>query len=102
MHPINTKNAISSITSVNNSTDPVLLAAENGNRVGLLIYNNSTLNSIYIYVNWTEDTSNNDYSFVIPPQSLYEMPYNYTTLNYYGRWSSGGEDTAKVTEISDR
>ncbi len=101
---INTTNAIVTFTNVPFSPGLQLLANENGNRVGLLLYNNSNKNYL-VYINWVEDTDEANYSFVIPPSGLYELPaQGGTTLNFYGSFvGEPAEDgTIKVTEISDR
>lgn len=99
---INTKNAISTYTSIDASTDPVVLVAENGRRVGLCIYNASSAALKVLIGSLDEDAemTADDYSFVIPANGFYEMPMEYTTLKYRGIWASA-TGVAKVTEIKD-
>ncbi len=99
---INTKNAQSEYSNVTASTDPTLLVAENGNRVGLYIYNNSSATLKVLIGALPEDAtmSGTTFSFIIGANSLYEMPYEYTTLKFTGIWASA-TGSANITEIKD-
>lgn len=99
---INTNNAISTFTIVASSTDPTVLVAENGNRVGLYIYNNSSAILKVLIGSLPEDATmtSADFSFALAAGASYEMPLGYTTLKFTGIWASEN-GSANVTEIRD-
>lgn len=99
---INTKNAISVYSNVPAATSATLLAAENGNRVGLYIYNNSSAALKVLIGSLPEDATmtSSEFSFIIAANSLYEMPFEYTSLKFTGIWASA-TGSANITEIKD-
>jgi len=101
---INTKNAIVTFTNLTFAPEITKLVDENGNRVGLLLYNYANKN-FRVYINYDDEMSDESFSFIIPPNTLYELPYEYTTMNFYGTWEdqpTGTNPALKITEISDR
>ena len=99
---INTNNAVvaySSYDYADNTAFPIV--AENGHRVGLIIYNASN-KDVFIHLAWDNATSTTEtYSFVIPASGRYDMPLGYTTVNFYARWDEAATGSLKVTEVSD-
>ena len=98
---MNFKNAITSHAAIDASDTPVDLIAENGNRVGLMIYNASS-SKLYVLVgNESLTVSSSLFSFVVPANSLYEMPAEYYTTQCTGIWETSPTGKAQVTEIID-
>lgn len=97
MPPINTKNNVTTYAKITSSTSVQDLIAENGNRVGLFLYNSSTQP---LYVRIDADATTSDYTFIVPSNSLYEMPYEYFTDKVTGIWPSV-DGFVTVTEIAD-
>lgn len=98
MKPINNKNATSNYTKVIASTEAQTLVEENGNRVGLLIYNAS---EEFLYIKFESNASYSDFTLKIDPNGLYELPLNYFTGKITGIWDNGN-GTAMITEIQSR
>lgn len=95
---INTKNAITAYADIpSDAADAVTLVAENGNRVGLIIFNDSSA-ILYLLIGGTATTAN--FSFKLAAGAMYEMPYEYFTVKVTGIWASEN-GSAKVTEIRD-
>jgi len=97
MPPINNNNAITSYAKVASSATVVDLVAENGNRVGLMIYNASTAN---LFIRIDADASLTDYAIKITSNGYYEMPLGYFTDKVTGIWDAAN-GFAYVTEIRD-
>lgn len=97
MPPINTKNNVTTYAKITSSITAQDLIAENGNRVGLYIYNASS-QPLYIRIDATATTT--DYTLIIPSNTLYEMPYEYFTDKVSGIWGTA-DGYAMVTEIAD-
>ena len=95
MPPINLNSDQTNYQNIPSSTSAQTFVADNGNRVGLMIYNNSTAN-LYIAVNFTATTS--DFSIKMAPNGYYEMPRGYYTDEVTGIWDAA-EGSALVTEI---
>lgn len=81
-----------------NATTAQVLAAENGFRTGLIIFNASTA-VLYVGIGFTPTTS--DYSFQIASNGVYEMKAGYTLSQIKGLWATANGN-ALVTEVSDR
>lgn len=98
MAALNTKNAVTAYTKISASASVVDLVAENGNRVGLMIFNDAAAN---LFIRIDANATLTDYNLKIPAYTLYEMPYEYFTDKVTGIWDAA-TGTAKVTEIKDR
>jgi hypothetical protein len=98
MAGINLNNADTVYTSFASSTSPQTFAVENGSRVALMVYNNSTAN-LFLHIDATATTSN----FIIKLAAgvLYEMPKGYYTDKVTGVWDAAN-GSAKVIEVSTR
>ncbi len=96
---INNNNAIVEYNTIDSDTEAVVLVAEHGNRVGLLVYNDSADNNLLVL--WGATATTSDYSFKIAKGALYEMPLSYTSASLTGIWDGDGEGAAQVTEIRD-
>lgn len=96
---INNNNAIVEYNTVDSDTEAVVLVAEHGNRVGLMVYNDSAANNLLVL--WSDPATTSNFSFKIAKGALYEMPLSYTSSSLTGIWDGDGTGTAKVTEIRD-
>lgn len=96
MPPININNSTTTFTKVAASTTVATLAAENGRRVGLLIFNNSAVD---LYVRFDAAATSADFTLKIPTMAIYEMPKEYFTDSVTGILASG-TGNIMVTEIS--
>lgn len=92
MSALNFKNVKTKFNKVTASSSSTTLAASNGNRVGLLIYNNSSAD---LFVSFSEETTTDDFTFVLPSKAFYEMPSVY----YTGDVSGIGAGDIHVTEV---
>jgi len=99
MPPINLKNALVRSERIAASTSSQIFANENGNRVGLMIYNHSVESTLYLAIN--QDATTELFAVRLRPGSLYEMPFEYYTTKVTGIWNDA-EGYAQITEISDR
>lgn len=84
------------VTAVSSSTTVVTLAAANGNRRGLTIYNDS---SKILFVKLGSAASQTDFSVKLSSQGYYEVVANYTGI-VTGLWSAVN-GFGYVTEILD-
>jgi len=82
-------------TNVASSASNVNLLALNSNRLGAMIYNDSTAT---LYVKLGTTASLTSYTVQIAPLGYYEVPYGYTG-NIDGIWSSANGN-ARITELS--
>jgi hypothetical protein len=100
---INTKNAIVVVVNGVESSDTAFeLAAENGNRVGLIIANYSTKTLYILFGDQENDVSDTYFSLKLSPNGIYEMPFEYTSALVTGICAAGPTGDIMVTEISDR
>lgn len=89
----------STVTKIAQSTSSVVLAADNPNRLGLTIYNDST-SPLYVRVatgpattdNWTVKLRKDDY---------YELPFPAYHGEVTAIWGSAGAGSARVTEMTE-
>jgi len=98
MKPINNKNATTRYTKVQAGIVAQTLVEENGNRVGLLIFNNSPET---LYVKFENEATYTDFTLKIDPNGLYEMPLNYFTGKISGLWDDQ-TGFAMITEVGAR
>ncbi len=98
MPAINLNNATTTYAKIAASASVVDLIAENGNRVGLFIANNST-NILYIRID--ADATTSDYTFALASNTIFTMPLNYFTDKVTGIWD-GTNGFARVTQIAAR
>jgi len=92
----------SSVATVNLTSAPAtstLMAAANGKRRGLLIFNNTT-GDFYMKLGGTAVTTS-DYTVVIGKKIVYEVPRDYFTGAVFGLSAVGATGIISVTEIVD-
>lgn len=99
MPPINLKNALTRHVRIAALTESQVFALENGNRVGLMVYNDSVESTLYLAVD--RDATTELFTVRLRPGSLYEMPFEYFTAKVTGIWDDA-EGYAQITEISDK
>ena len=95
MPAINLNSSDTTYTSVASSATVVDIVAENGNRVGLMIFNDSTA-VLYLRIDGAATTS--DYTIKLAAGAFYEMPRGYFTDKVTGIWAAEN-GSAKITEI---
>ena len=98
MAGINLNSSDTAYTSVTSLNTVQSFVAENGSRVGLMVYNNSAAN---LYLAIDADATTTDFVLKLPPGALYEMPRGYYTGSVTGIWDTAN-GSAKVIEISTR
>lgn len=84
-----------SVTSVAGDTSNQTLLAANANRLGAIIYNDSTAN-LYLKLGTTASTTS--FTALLTSDSYYEVPFNYTG-RIDGVWASATGD-ARITELT--
>lgn len=95
MPPLNFNHSGTAFAKIASSTTVQDLVVENGHRTGLYIYNNSTAN---LFVRIDGDATLTDFSFMIPANTLYEMPNSYFSDRLSGIWATAN-GFAHITEI---
>lgn len=90
------KASISAVTSVAQNAASVTVLAANANRLGAMLFNNSTS---LCYVKFGATASTTSFTVRMASQGYYEVPFNYT-----GRidavWAAAGGGAMRVTELT--
>ena len=90
-----TRAASASVTSVADTASSTTLKASNANRLGIVIYNDST---VTLYVKYGATATTSDYTYQLQAgESLREELY---TGIIDGIWASDASGAAKVTELT--
>ena len=86
----------SAITSVNDTATSTTLLASNANRLGAMVYNDSTVD-LYLKLGATASTSS--FTVKMVAGSYFEVPFGYAGI-IDGIWSSDASGKALLTELS--
>jgi len=89
------KAASATVTSVADSASAVTLAASNGSRKALLVFNDSAST---LYVKFGSAAALSDYTVKVLPGGYYELPQPMYTGIVTGIWSADSTGAARVTE----
>ena len=98
MPALNLNSSDTTYTNIESDDEVQTFVAENGNRVGLMIFNASTS---VLYLQIDDDATTDDYIIKLVAGALYEMPRGYFTDKVTGIWATAN-GYAKVIEISTR
>lgn len=90
--------SVATVTLVTAPASTTVLAAANGKRRGLLIFNNTDKD---LYVKLGATVSLTDYTVVFGSKIVYEVPRDYYTGNVAGLSAAGATGKVSVTEIVD-
>lgn len=88
--------ARSTIPVPSNTSTPVLLAAANANRKGLVFYNNSVGN---VLIEFGTNPTSSTYAVKLNPEGYYELPFQYTG-SVHGLWEVLGGEGILVREFT--
>lgn len=90
--------AAAAVTSVADTASSTTLAAANGRRIGLYVFNDSTSD---LYLKYGASASTTSFTVKIPSGYFWEMP---TTMIYQGLvtgiWASNASGAALITELT--
>lgn len=85
------------LSNVDDSTSSVTLAAANADRLGLIVYNDSSGD---LYLKFGSSASSTSFTVKIPADSYWEMPEPVYTGIVTGAWSTDAGGAARVTELT--
>lgn len=88
--------SVATLTSVAGATSSTALLASNGNRKGMMIFNDSTA---ILYLAFASSASTTAYTVQVAPGGFYEMPSPIYTGALYGIWSAANGN-ARITELT--
>lgn len=97
VQPLSITASTATLTSVNGTVSSTTLLAANANRLGAIIYNDSTA---ILYVAYAGTASTTAYTVQVPSQALFELPTqpDYTGI-ITGVWAAAN-GAARVTELT--
>lgn len=92
-----TKSATATLSNVAGSTSSVTILASNAARIGAFIYNDSTLNNLFVKLGTTASATS--FTVLIPSQGYFELPTPIYTGIITGIWVAA-TGSARVTETT--
>lgn len=85
------------VTVFNSSGSQQTFVANNPQRTGFMVVNKADTD---LYVKFGTTVTTTNFSFIISPQSMYELPLSYYSGQIVGIWTDSPTGSAFVTEIS--
>lgn len=95
--PVKEKRAsTATLSNVSDTASSTTLLASNVNRLGAIIYNDST---VALYLKLGATASLTSFTIKMVAGSFYEVPFNYTGI-IDGIWASNASGAARITELT--
>ena len=85
-----------SLTNKNDSDSSLMLIDENTDRIGLILFNDSTA---VLYLKYGTTASSTSFTYKIPSMGTFEMPMPIYTGRIDGIWDANTSGAARITEM---